>query len=62
MATKIELRSDYNALRLRGRPPFAPFFRDAAALATEVVRPAWRARAFPIQSRVPNTPATSAGT
>ena len=46
----------------RGRPPFAPFARAAAALAGEVARPARRARALTIQSCVPNTPATSAGT
>ena len=40
---------------LRGRPPFAPFARAAAALAGEVARPARRASSL-IQARVPNTP------
>ena len=52
----------HEAFRLRGLPPFAPFARAAAALAMDVARPAWRARALLIHSRVPNTPATSAGT
>ena len=47
---------------LRGRPPFAPFARDAAVLVGEVARPAVRAHSLAIQSRVPNTPATRAGT
>lgn len=57
-----ESRKVVNYTRIRGRPPFAPFARAAAALAGDVELPAWRASALAIQLRVPNTPATRAGT
>lgn len=47
---------------LRGRPPFAPLVRDAAALAGDFIWPACRARARLIHAFVPKTPDTSAGT
>ncbi len=52
----------YASATLRGRPPFRPFTRDAATLATVRARPpsapSWRA----IQPFDPNTPCRSAGT
>jgi hypothetical protein len=47
---------------LRGRPPFAPFARAAAAFAGEVAWPAMRASSRAIQAREPKMPDTSAGT
>lgn len=58
----IKCRSAHCEARLRGRPPFAPFARAAAALAGDVFRPACLAMALLIQSLVPKTPATRAGT
>ena len=58
----MRLRETAYPARFLGRPPFAPFAREAAAFATLVVRPACRAHCFAIHAFVPNTPATVAGT
>ena len=60
--TRPPLRRPRQPACLRGRPPLAPLAREAAALAGEVALPAVRAHSLAIQSRVPNTPATKAGT
>jgi len=46
-------RVDQSFAAFRGRPPFDPFLRAAAALAGDLACPALRASAFAIQSRVP---------
>ena len=48
----------YPRADFRGRPPFAPFARAAAALAGDLARPASRA----IWDPVPNNPASKPGT
>jgi hypothetical protein len=51
----------YPRADLRGRPPFAPFNRAAAALAGDFVRPAMRASWFAVHLRIPKMPDTKAG-
>ena len=59
---RFPTRVDHPRAALRGRPPFAPFARDATAFAAEVFRPAMRASSRAIQAFVPKIPATRAGT